>query len=43
MILGASPDGTILATADFTVVVTLFDFATLKLLYKVNPLEQSVH
>ncbi|ERF75027.1 hypothetical protein EPUS_08841 [Endocarpon pusillum Z07020] len=42
MILGASPDGTILATADFTGVITLFDFETLRLLYKVTSVEQSV-
>jgi len=42
MILSSSPDGTILATADFTGVITLFDFETLKLLYKVSSLEQSV-
>ena len=42
MILGVSPDGTILATADFTGVITLFDFETLRILYKVTSLEQSV-
>ena len=42
LILAVSPDGTILASADFAGVITLFDFETLKTLYKVNYLEQSI-
>ena len=42
MILSVSPDGTILATADFAGIITLFDFETLRLLYKVTSLEISV-
>ena len=40
--LGVSPDGTVLATADFTGTITLFDFETLRQLYKITSLEQSI-
>ena len=40
--LGVSPDGTILATADFAGTITLFDFETLRQLYKITSLEQSI-
>ncbi|KAL8791009.1 MAG: hypothetical protein Q9195_006083 [Heterodermia aff. obscurata] len=40
--LGVSPDGTVLATADFAGTITLFDFETLRQLYKITSLEQSV-
>lgn len=42
MILSVSPDGTILATADFAGIITLLDFETLRLLYKVTSLEISI-
>lgn len=40
--LGVSPDGTVLATADFAGTITLFDFETLRQLYKITSLEQSI-
>ena len=40
--LGVSPDGTVLATADFVGTITLFDFETLRVLYKISSLEQSI-
>ena len=40
--LGVSPDGTILAAADSAGTLLLFDFETLRLLYKVTSLEQNV-
>ena len=40
--LGVSPDGTVLATADFAGIITLFDFETLRVLYKISSLEQSI-
>ena len=42
MTLGASPDGTILATVDFKGVITLFDFETLRVVYKLTSLEHNV-
>lgn len=42
MVLAVSPDGRVLATADFTGAITLLDFETLRVLYKVTSVEQSV-
>jgi WD40 repeat protein len=41
-VLASSPDGTILASGDHAGVITLFDFETLRVLYRVSSLEHNV-
>ena len=41
-ILAASPDGTVLAAGNGEGVITLYDFETLKILYRINSQEQGV-
>ena len=40
--LASSPDGTVLATANGVGVITLYEFETLNLLYRINSFEQSI-
>lgn len=41
-VLASSPDGTILASGDHAGVITLFDFETLRVLYRVSSLEHNI-
>ncbi|KAI9760342.1 MAG: hypothetical protein M4579_001746 [Chaenotheca gracillima] len=40
--LASSPDGTVLAAGDGVGIITLFEFETLKMLYRVNSFEQNI-